>query len=234
MFKNKIREMVWKAMEKEGVTLFPDAPGRIPNFEGADKAAYLLTKLPEWQKAQAIKSNPDSPQRHVRYLALSSGKIIYMAVPRLKKEKCFVRLDPSKIHPKNIFETSTIKGVFHYGTLVHPKEIHQIDLIVAGSVAVNRKGSRIGKGGGYSDLEYALGREFGFVKANVTIVSTVHPIQIIDKDIPETDHDFRIDFIITPDEIISTNRHGGRPNGIIRRHLTKEKISNIPILSKFL
>lgn len=226
--------MVWKSMEKEGVALFPGASGRIPNFKGADKAAYLLSKLPEWQKARAIKSNPDSPQRPVRYLALSSGKIIYMAVPRLRKKKCFVRLDPSKIRPENISEASTIKGAFRYGTLVHPEEIHQIDLIVAGSVAVNRKGSRIGKGGGYSDLEYALGREFGFVKANVTIVSTVHPLQIIDEDIPETDHDFRIDFIVTPDEVVSTNRHGGRPKGIIRRHLTKEKISNIPILSNFL
>ncbi len=44
------------------------------------------------------------------------------------------------------------------------KEMPPVDLIVAGSVAVNKKGSRIGKGGGYSDLEYAIGREFGFVK----------------------------------------------------------------------
>jgi len=74
--KNKIREKIWRILERERVALFPGAHGRIPNF----------------------------------------------------------------------------KGAFRFGFPVHPKEIPQIDLIVAGSVAVNRRGSRIGKGGGYSDL----------------------------------------------------------------------------------
>jgi 5-formyltetrahydrofolate cyclo-ligase len=39
----------------------------------------------------------------------------------------------------------------------------RIDLIVAGSVVVNGKGARVGKGRGYSNLEYALGREFGII-----------------------------------------------------------------------
>ncbi len=59
--------MVWKVMEKEEIVLFPRDSGRIPNFKGADKAASLLSKLPEWQKARSIKSNPDFPQRPVRY-----------------------------------------------------------------------------------------------------------------------------------------------------------------------
>lgn len=232
--KNEIREKVWRALEKEGVVLFPGARGRIPNFKGAEIAARLLPKLTEWQRALHIKANPDSPQRPVRFLALSSGKILYMAVPRLREKKCFIKLDPSKISNKNILEASTIQGAFRYGTPLHPKEIPQIDLIVAGSVAVNRKGSRIGKGGGYSDLEYALGREFGLVQEDVVILTTVHPLQILDQDLPETDHDFRIDFILTPTEIISTYREGGRPRGIIRDHLTEQKISAIPILSEIL
>ena len=216
------------------MALFPGANGRIPNFKGANEAAHLLSTLPEWQRALHIKVNPDSPQRPVRHLALSSGKTIYMAVPRLREKECFIKLDPSKISPKNIPEASTIKGAFRFGFPVHPKEIPQIDLIVAGSVAVNRRGSRIGKGGGYSDLEYAIGREFGFVKEEVTILTTVHRLQIVDEDLPETDHDFRIDFIVTPDEIIPTHRESGRPKGIIKNHLTKEEISGIPILKEIL
>ncbi len=221
-------------MEKEGVDLFPGAHSRVPNFKGADLAARLLSTMQEWQRAKNIKANPDSPQRPVRHLAMSSGKSIYMAVPRLKEKKCFIKLDPSKISSKNFSEASTIKGAFKFGLPVHPKEIPPIDLIVAGSVAVNKKGSRIGKGGGYSDLEYAIGREFGFVKEDVVIVTTVHPIQVVDEDLPETDHDFRIDFIITPTDIISTHREGGRPKEIIRDHLTEEKISEIPILKEIL
>jgi 5-formyltetrahydrofolate cyclo-ligase len=216
------------------VTLFPGAYGRIPNFKGADKAACLLSTLPEWQKAKSIKANHDSPQRPIRHLALSSGKTLYMAVPRLREKKCFIKLDPSKISSQKFSDPSSIKGAFRYGIPIHPKEIPQIDLIVAGSVAVNRAGSRIGKGGGYSDLEYAIGREFGFVKENVTILTTVHPLQIVDEVLPETDHDFRIDFIVAPDEIIPTHREGGRPKGIISEHLAEQKISEIPILKEIL
>jgi len=232
--KDKIREEVWRTLEKEKVALFPGTRGRIPNFKGAERAARLLSTLPEWQRAKHIKANPDSPQRPVRYLALSSGKTIYMAVPRLRERKCFVKLDPSKISPEKFHEASSIKGAFRYGIPVHPEEMHQIDLIVAGSVAVNRRGIRIGKGGGYSDLEYAIGREFGFVKEEVVIVTTVHPFQIMDGDLPETDHDFRIDFIVTPEEIIPIRREGGRPKGIIKEHLTEDKNSAIPILRELL
>lgn len=232
--KDEIRERVWRTLEKEKVALFPGARGRIPNFKGAERAARLLSTLLEWQRAKHIKANPDSPQKPVRYLALSSGKTIYMAVPRLREKKCFVKLDPSKISPQKFHEASSIKGAFRYGIPVHPKEIPQIDLIVAGSVAVNRRGIRIGKGGGYSDLEYGIGREFGFVKEDVVIVTTVHPLQIMDGDLPETDHDFRIDSIATPDEIIPTRREGGRPKGIIKEHLTEDKISAVPILRELL
>jgi 5-formyltetrahydrofolate cyclo-ligase len=161
---------------------------------------------------------------------LISGKTVYMAVPRLREEKCFVRLDPSEIPSGKHYEASSIKGAFKFGRPVHPREIPPIDLIVAGSVAVNEKGARIGKGGGYSDLEYAIGRAFGFIKEGVTIATTVHPLQVIDQDLPETDHDFRIDFVVTPDEIFPTHSFGGRPKGIMREHLTDQKISEIPIL----
>lgn len=157
-----------------------------------------------------------------------------MAVPRLREKKCFIKLDPSKIPSGKLYDASSINGAFRYGLPVHPEEISPIDLIVAGSVAVNRKGSRIGKGGGYSDLEYAMGRGFGFVKEDVVILTTVHPLQMIEQGLPETDHDFRIDFIVTPEEIIATHREGGRPGGIIRDHLTEQKISEIPILKEIL
>jgi 5-formyltetrahydrofolate cyclo-ligase len=232
--KNEIREKIWRILEKEGVVLFPGARGRIPNFKGAEVAGLLLSTLAEWKRAKNIKANPDSPQRPVRYLALRSGKTIYMAVPRLREMKCFIKLDPPKIPPQKFHEASSIKGAFRYGTPVHPKEILEIDLIIAGSVAVNKQGSRIGKGGGYSDLEYAIGRELGFVKEDAVIVTTVHPLQIVDGDLPETDHDFRIDFIVAPEEIISTHREGGRPKGIIKGHLTGDKVSEIPILNELL
>ena len=40
--KDEVREEVWKAMEREGVSRFPGAEGRIPNFAGAKLAAEKL------------------------------------------------------------------------------------------------------------------------------------------------------------------------------------------------
>ncbi|PYQ34052.1 MAG: 5-formyltetrahydrofolate cyclo-ligase, partial [Acidobacteria bacterium] len=99
--KQRIREKVWSLLEKSGEALFPGARGRIPNFRGAAKAADRLAETAEWRRARAIKFNPDAPQRPVRLRALREGKTVYMAVPRLRRKKCFWRLDPGRIPSKD-------------------------------------------------------------------------------------------------------------------------------------
>ena len=148
MTKQDIREAVWRLMQEEGVARFPGARGRIPNFKGAEQCAGLVSSLEAWKQARVIKSNPDSPQRAVRHLALKQGKTIYMAVPRLREEKCFVELDPARLG-KNIYAASSIKGAFEFGRQVSVKRMKSVDLILCGSVAVRRDGARIGKGGGF-------------------------------------------------------------------------------------
>ncbi|MFB6074230.1 MAG: 5-formyltetrahydrofolate cyclo-ligase, partial [Haloarculaceae archaeon] len=98
MDKQAIRERVWDDLEERGVARFPFPPhGRIPNFEGADAAAGGLTGLGVWEAADAVKANPDAPQRPVRRRALEAGKTVYQAVPRLRDRACFVELDPDRI-----------------------------------------------------------------------------------------------------------------------------------------
>ena len=77
--------------------------------------------------------------------------------PRLRTERCFLRLDPRTLGGK-LAQAATIKGATALGVPVVPNAIGRIDLIVAGSVAVHPTGARLGKGGGYSDLEFALAR----------------------------------------------------------------------------
>ena len=91
-----------------------------------------------------IKSNPDLPQRPLRRLALEQGKTVYMAVPRLTEEKCFVELDPARITDYRL--ASSIKGAAQLGRLIHPDEMQRIDLIVCGSVAVNQGRGSAGQG----------------------------------------------------------------------------------------
>jgi len=53
---------------------------------------------------------------------------------------------------------------------------------------------------------------------------------IVDKSLPETEHDFSVDLIVTPDELIKCGPPR-RPNGLHWDHLTKEKIAAIPVLA---
>ncbi|MGD0062603.1 MAG: 5-formyltetrahydrofolate cyclo-ligase [Streptosporangiaceae bacterium] len=76
-----------------------------------------------------------------------------------------------------------------------------IDLIVCGNAAVNQRGARLGKGAGYSDIEFALLTEAGLVGERTTIVTTVHELQVLEEELPEQDHDFRVDLIVTPERV---------------------------------
>ena len=131
---------------------------------------------PAWKRAKTIKANPDAPQTHVRRLALEQGKTLVMAVPRLRDSHPFRLLDPEKLTKKDLREAATIKGASPRGVL-DLEQVPKLDLILTGSVAVNLKGARIGKGGGFSDLEYALLAETGKVSDKTVIVTTVHPIR---------------------------------------------------------
>ena len=108
--------------------------------------------------------------------------------------------------------------------------MRRVDLVVCGTVAVNRRGVRVGKGGGYSDLEFGLLSQRGLVDEATVIATTVHPLQVLDDDLPEADHDFRVDLVVTPDDVIRCRR-GHRPRGILWDHLDPRKVEEIPALA---
>ena len=58
-------------------------------------------------------------------------------------------------------------------------ELTSVDLVICGSVAVNRQGARVGKGGGFADLEFALLVEAGLIGTDTVLVITVHPLQVL-------------------------------------------------------
>ena len=228
--KQRIREHVWRLLEERGVARFPKPVyGRIPNFIGAEKAASRLLNLREYIDSKVVKVNPDSPQRYVRYRCLVDGKTLVVPTPRLRRG--FLILDPSRI-PRRMFErASTIRGAFRYGRMVDPEDIPRVDLIVVGSVAVSRDGVRIGKGGGYGELEYAILRELGKVDENTPIMTNVHDIQVYEK-LPSEPHDLTVDYIATPRNLIKIERRRARPRGILWDLLDEEKLNEIPLLRR--
>lgn len=230
--KAHLRDRFWSRLEQAGVDRFPGARGRIPNFTGAEDAAERLRDTEVWREARTLKANPDSPQRPVRQRALEDGKIVFMAVPRLADPNPFFLLDPEEIgaSPR---EASSIKGASRAGRQVSVEALEPVDLVVAGAVAADRAGARLGKGGGFSDLEYAVGTEAGLISPETPTATTIHPFQLADVGtIPMTDHDVPLDLVVTPEEVIVTDTDFSRPGGVLWDDLPPEKIGEIPLLQQ--
>jgi 5-formyltetrahydrofolate cyclo-ligase len=230
--KDKVRQEIWKAMDREGVSRFPGAEGRIPNFAGAKLAAERLANHRLWKRAQVIKANPDSPQTHARRAALEDGKTLIVAVPRLRDVHPFRVLDPKRLSKKALREAATIKGAMRHGRVVALDELPEIDLVLCGSVAVNLSGARVGKGGGYSDLEYGILIDAGRIDEHTTVATTAHPIQIVREHLMMTAHDLPVDLVATPRAAIEVERQYDRPRGVLWDHLQPPQIREIPTLER--
>jgi len=230
LLKREIRKKIWRIMEERNVARFPRPVfNRIPNFEGADEAAHRLQNLKIFQDARVLKVNPDSPQKPIRESVLSNGKILVTPTPRLKSG--FLLLD-SKSVPKSAFSyASTIHGAFRYGKQIDLTDLPRVDLIIVGSVAVSLAGARIGKGGGYSEIECGILRELNLINEKTPIATTVHEIQILEK-IPTEEHDIPINIIATPRRIIETKTRYPRSKGILWEKVTEKMLQGIPVLKK--
>ena len=228
--KRRIREYIWRLLEERGVAAFPrPVYGRIPNFKGAEVAAEKLFSTPEWRRARIVKVNPDAPQRPVRLRALIDGKILVMATPRMREG--FLLLDPRLIPPQYYRDASTIRGAFRWGRKLTLDDLEKlkIDLIVTGSVAVDRSGGRLGKGEGYAELEYAVLRELGAVTEDTPVATTVHDLQVVER-IPREEHDLTVDIIATPRRLYRIEPRPPKPPGILWDRLPEEKLREIPLL----
>jgi 5-formyltetrahydrofolate cyclo-ligase len=231
--KAALRQEVWGAMSAARVARFPGAAGRIPNFTGAEAAAGRLRGTAEWRAARTLKANPDAAQWPVRQRALEDGKTVYMAVPRLAGAEPFFALDPDHLaEPPR--KASSISGASRSARRVTLDGVRPVGLVVMGCVAAGEDGARLGKGGGFADLEFALASAAGLIGTDTVCVTTVHELQLRPAgDIPVTSHDVPVDLIVTPERVIDC-RHARPPRpaaGLQWADLTEEKIAAIPLLA---
>jgi len=261
MDKQTAREAVWDAFDAGDQARFPFPPhDRIPNFAGADAACERLTETPEWAAAETLKCNPDAPQLPVRRAALRAGKTLFVAQPRLRDPNPFLRLDPADLvdgevdgegdgdadsrDAPTVDDATTVSGISTHGTPVAPEDVPHIDLVVSGSVGVTTDGARIGKGEGYSDLEWGVLSELGAVAGDdeTTVATTVHELSVLDgpesaiggavDDLEPDAHDVPLDLIATPERTVRTETAYPRPSGIDWDALDEDKLGAIPVLAE--
>lgn len=227
MDKQSIRELVWTRMEAKGVATFPrPVRGRIPNFKGSRQAAMRLRSLPVYRSAKTVFVNPDAPQLPVREVALRDGKRVIMATPKLQGG--FIALDPAEM--RDVREAASIRGALRCGNKTDVCGL-KVNLVIEGSVAVDRKGGRLGKSRGFGDMEVAILREADVITDTTPIVTTVHPIQIVNE-VPMSEHDAPVDLIVIPDRIIETAHTYQKPRGIIWKLLPSDAFKQMPILAE--
>jgi 5-formyltetrahydrofolate cyclo-ligase len=131
-------------------------------------------------------------------------------------------------------KAASISGASRSARLVTLDELTPVDLVVMGSVAAAEDGARLGKGGGFADLEFALATAAGLIGPHTVTVTTVHEIQLRPAGaIPLTGHDVALDFIVTPERVIDSRagRPPRPPAAVQWDELTEEKIAAIPLLT---
>jgi 5-formyltetrahydrofolate cyclo-ligase len=232
--KQELRERIWDDLEESGAARFPFPPhGRIPNFAGAEDAADRLAATPAYERATVLKCNPDAPQLPVRRRALRDGKTVFLAAPRLRDAEPFLELDPADVPPEEYDRAPTVSHADEYARPTGPDAVSNVDLIVSGSVAVTESGARVGKGEGYSDLEFAVLAELGAVDEGTTVATTVHERQVVDESAVDPDpHDVPMDLVCTPERTVPTETEYPRPDGIRWEAVGEERLDAIPVLRR--
>ena len=83
----------------------------------------------------------------------------------------------------------------NFGVFVPPKEdLVEPDIVLVPMLAFDRKGNRLGRGGGHYDATIAGLRE----KKNVLIIGVAYAAQAVLFNLPAEEHDQKMDMILTP------------------------------------
>lgn len=230
--KDTVRDAVWRALDEGGMAMGPTW-SHIPNFIGADMAAWRLAQTEAWQRAKVVKCNPDPPQIPLRLRALYEGKMLYAPVPYLTQDFPYIRIDPAALTAKDVsFElAATSEGYMAHGERVGFEEVEPLDFCIVGSVAVSRSGGRTGKGAGFADLETGIFRELGIIGPQTPMATTVHSSQLVpEARVVMMPHDSPLDFVATEAELIVTGNTDPRPTGVAWDAVQPDQYDTIPFL----
>jgi len=191
--KESIRQKVWRFLQEKNIATFPrPCFNRIPNFIRSWVASEKIKQIPEFNSSRCVFCAPDFVLKRIREIVLESNKILAVALPHMAE---FLEISERK----NINKATGIKGFKKYGVPLKTK----VGLFVEGSVAVDKKGNRLGKGRGYGDKEWSYLLENNLLQGEVKVITLVHDEQIVEDFsnlMSETDK--KVDYILTPTTII--------------------------------
>ena len=237
--KAQIRSRIWDLMTRQGIALFPGAYGRAPTFRGLTECIGRLRGMEAWVQARRVLVLADPVLQSVREDAVEDGKTL--VVPDLSRcaGEWILEIDPSALKGPAAREAARASGCACGAPLagvraLHGHETAPVDLMVIGAVAVNRGGARIGRGAGGADLVYALARDRGILRAETPVMVLVHRVQIFEEPLDREPTDLPIDYIVTPEGVITIEAVVMRPKGLHPSMITPQRLETYPGLREIL
>ena len=158
----------------------------------SDKISKKLKKIKTFRDAQKIGAyypiGSEVPTQDIIQELLSDGKEVFL--PRVSGEN----MDFKKISDFSSLESGSFD-------IMEPKieceTLNNLDLILVPTVGITPKGVRLGYGYGFYDR---------FLANHKTLTISLTLEKQVVKNIPKSDHDVLIDWIVTEDNIIDTQR----------------------------
>jgi len=195
-------------------------PTHYPNFVGVEKASIRAAVLDEFIAAKVVMVNPGVAV--LSDTVLSQGKMLVSPAPGLRDDKVLQELVLNK--------QETVEGKRYQK--FQRKELDdktKIDVLVVGSMLVDKTGRRIGKKLDQVGVEYVLG---GLHTQKLVVITIVHDCQVVEH-IPESMFsamDVPVDIIVTPSQVIRVKDRLPKPREILWNIVTENMLHNIPAL----
>jgi len=195
-------------------------PTCYPHFVGVEKASIRAAVLDEFIAAKVVMVSPGVAV--LRDTVLSQGKMLVSPAPGLRDDKVLQELVVNK--------QEIVEGKRHQK--FQRKELNEetkIDVLVVGSMLVDKTGRRMGKKLEQVGVEYVLGKLF---TQSLVVITIVHDCQVVEH-IPESMFsamDVPVDIIVTPSKVIRVKDRLPKPKEILWNKVTENMLHNIPAL----
>jgi len=201
----------------------PPVPHRYPHFVGAEKASIRAAVLDEFIAAKVVLVSPGVAV--LSDTVLSQGKMLVSPTPGLREEKVLQQLVKN-----DEAETITTDGKRRQKfRRLELNEDAKIDVLVVGSMLVDKTGRRMGKKWEQVGLEFVLG---GLPSQNLIVITLVHDCQVVEE-LPGaffSPMDVPVDIIITPSTVIRVKDRLPKPRNILWDKVTEGMLEEIPVL----
>ncbi len=131
------------------------------------------------------------------YLAINNEISLEKTIKKILQTERITALPTIQPNGKLIFKkysksTLLSKGPFNILEPVKSEIVHYFDAMIIPLIACDKKGNRIGMGGGYYD------RYLSTVSSDTIIIGVGWDFQLVEYDIPKQPWDFPLDYFISP------------------------------------